>query len=52
MVNALVVVYDVLLKRLERRDQGERAERIDKVLDWAYPLTYIVLFGTVIALFF
>ena len=52
VVNALVVVYNVLLKRLERRDQGERAERIDKVLDWAYPLTYIVLFGTVIALFF
>ena len=52
VVNALVVVYNVLLKRLDMRGQGERADRIDKVLDWAYPLTYIVSFGAVIALFF
>jgi hypothetical protein len=52
VVNAFVVVYNVLLKRLEMRGQGDRAEQIDRVLDWVYPLTYIVLFGAVIVLFF
>ena len=50
--NALVVVYNVWLKRLEMRGQGSLAERVDKVLDWAYPLAYIVLFGFVIGWFF
>ena len=52
VVNAFVVVYNVLLKRLEMRGQEDLAERIDRVLDWVYPFTYIVSFGVVIALFF
>ena len=52
VVNAFVVVYNVLLKRLEMRGQEDLAERIDRVLDWAYPFTYIVSFGAVIVLFF
>lgn len=52
VVNAFVVVYNVLLKRLEMRGQEDLADRIDRVLDWVYPFTYIVSFGVVIALFF
>jgi hypothetical protein len=52
VVNAFVVVYNVLLKRLEMRGQEELAQRIDRVLDWVYPFTYVVSFGVVIALFF
>jgi hypothetical protein len=52
VVNAFVVAYNVWLRRLEMNGQGERAERIDTVLDWAYPLGYVLLFGVVIWHFF
>jgi hypothetical protein len=52
VVNTLVVVYNVYLKWLENHDQLERADRIDTVADWIYPLGYIVLFGLTIAYFF
>jgi hypothetical protein len=52
VVNALVVVYNVWLKRLEMNEKADLAERIDNVLDWAYPLIYIVAFGMVILLYF
>ena len=52
IVNAFVVVYNVLLKRLEMQDKADQAERIDNVLDWVYPLTYIVSFGIVTLWFF
>lgn len=42
VVNALVVIYNVWLKRMDMAGQGERAERIDSHLDWAYPLIYVV----------
>ena len=40
VINALVVVYNVWLRRMEMRGQEALAERIDTVLDWAYPLAY------------
>jgi hypothetical protein len=52
VVNAFVVVYNVMLKRLEVRGQEELADRIDRVLDWVYPFTYIVSFGVVVLWFF
>jgi hypothetical protein len=52
VVNAFVVVYNVFLKRLEMQDKAELAERIDNVLDWVYPLTYVVSFGIVGLWFF
>jgi len=50
-VNVLVLLYNVQMKRLEMEGMSERVERIDNVLDWAYPVTYLILIG-VVAYFF
>ena len=42
VVNALVVVYNVWLRRLEMNEQGELADRIDRYLDWLYPISLVV----------
>ncbi len=52
VVNAFVVAYNVWLKRLEMAGQEDLAERVDSVLDWVYPLTYVASFGAVILWFF
>ncbi len=39
-VTGLVVVYNVYLKRLENSGKEDLAERIDRYIDWAYPLIY------------
>lgn len=49
---ALVLLYNVNMKRMENERQGERVERIDRLFDWAYPLSYLGLIGFVILLFF
>ncbi len=51
-VNVLVLLYNVYMKRLEGQGKAERVERIDHVLDWAYPLSYAVLIGLMVLLFF
>jgi hypothetical protein len=51
-VNVLVLLYNVYMKRLENQGQDARVKRIDNVLDWAYPLSYAALIGTVALLFF
>ncbi len=51
-VNVLVLLYNVVMKRLENQGKDERVQRIDSVLDWAYPLLYIGLIGVVALLFF
>jgi hypothetical protein len=51
-VNVLVLLYNVYMKRLENEGKSQRADRIDTVLDWAYPLLYAGLIGVVILLFF
>jgi hypothetical protein len=51
-VNVLVLLYNVVMKRLESQGKAERVERIDDVLDWAYPLSYAALIGMVALLFF
>jgi hypothetical protein len=51
-VNVLVLLYNVVMKRLENQGKDERVQRIDNVLDWAYPLSYAALIGVVALLFF
>ena len=51
-VNVLVLLYNVYMKRLENQGKDERVQRIDHVLDWAYPLSYAALIGVVVLLFF
>jgi hypothetical protein len=46
-VNVLVLLYNVYMKRLETAGRTERVERIDKVLDWVYPLLYAGLIAVV-----
>ncbi len=43
VINALVVVYNVWLKRMEMAGNAGKAERIDNVMDWVYPLFYIAI---------
>ena len=52
IVNALVVIYNVYMRRLEMADRAKQAERIDDIMDWLYPILYIVAFGVVYYLFF
>jgi len=42
-ISVLVVVYNVVLKRMELNGRGEQANRIDNVMDWLYPIIYIVV---------
>ncbi len=51
-VNVLVLLYNVVMKRLENQGKDERVKRIDDILDWAYPLSYAALIGVVVLLFF
>lgn len=51
VINVLVLLYNVNMKRLENQGQAARVERIDRVLDWIYPLSYVVLIGLVALLF-
>ena len=52
VINALVVIYNVWLRKMEMAGDGDQAQRIDNVLDWAYPLAYIsALIGLYIIFF-
>jgi hypothetical protein len=42
IVNAIVVAYNVWLRRLEMDGEADRAERVDSILDWVYPMSYIL----------
>lgn len=42
VVSALVVIFNVSLKRMEIAGKRELAERIDKIAIWAYPLLCVV----------
>jgi hypothetical protein len=52
IINALVIVYNVWLRRLEVNGKIEMVERIDNVLDWVYPLIYVTLFVGLVVWFF
>ncbi len=52
IINALVLIYNVYMRRLEMADQAKQAERIDNVMDWLYPVLYLVAIGIVYIIFF
>jgi hypothetical protein len=52
IINALVIIYNVWLRRLEMNDKVEMVERIDDVFDWVYPLIYVVLIIGLVIWFF
>lgn len=51
VVTALVVVFNVYLKRLEVNNQADRANHLDRYMIWVYPLAYITAFVVVTFLF-
>ncbi len=51
VVNTLVLLYNVQMKRMESKGEIERVERIDRFFDWAYPMSYLVLIAVVAWLF-
>ena len=52
VVSVLVVLYNVILKRMETRGEEKRAERIDSYMDWLYPFVYLVPVGIAMLAFF
>jgi hypothetical protein len=47
VVSVIVVIYNVILKRLEADGREELAHRIDKPMIWFYPILFVI--GAVIA---
>lgn len=51
VVTGLVVVFNVILKRLEIAGKGDLAQRIDRFTIWIYPLAYVAALA-VVTIFF
>jgi hypothetical protein len=52
IVNALVLIYNIYMRKSEMAGQIDRVEKIDNVMDWLYPVLYLVAIGVVYYLFF
>jgi hypothetical protein len=52
VASALGVIYNVWLRRMEMKDQAELAERVDSVLDWLYPILFVIAGAVLYLLFF
>jgi hypothetical protein len=42
VVTVITVLFNVYLRRLEVKDRGEDAHRIDRIAIWIYPVLYLV----------
>jgi hypothetical protein len=51
IINTLVVLYNVYLKWLENSGRLGRAERIDRVMDWLYPVSYLAAMAILAVVF-
>jgi hypothetical protein len=51
IITAAVIVYNVLMRRMEVTGHLERVERIDDIMDWIYPGLYIFGFIALLLLF-
>jgi hypothetical protein len=51
IINTLVVLYNVYLKWLENSGRLGRAERIDRIMDWLYPVSYLAAMATLAVVF-
>jgi len=52
IVNALVLIYNIYMRKSEMAGQTDRIEKIDNIMDWLYPILYLVALGVVYYLFF
>ncbi len=52
VINTAVILYNVYLKQLESGGQVEKAEKIDRYLDWVYPVSYLAAIGIVVWIYF
>ena len=48
----LVIVYNVILRKIEMSGQGEFANRIDNVFDWIYPISILTSIVILYIVFF
>jgi hypothetical protein len=51
-ISAVLVIYNVWLRRLEMNGQAQLAERIDSYLDWFYPISVVATAAVLYLLFF
>jgi hypothetical protein len=51
LINTLVVVLNVYYKYLETKGEEEKAARLERPMDYLYPLTYVVAFGLAAVIF-
>lgn len=50
-INVFVVVYNVVMRRMEINGQRARADRLDRYMIWIYPTSYLVSAGVVTWMF-
>ena len=51
LINTLVVALNVYFKYLETKGEREKADRLERPMDYLYPLTYLVAFGVAALIF-
>jgi hypothetical protein len=52
IISVIVVLYNVVLKRLEVSGMGETATKIDSFMIWLYPLAYLISTAFIVTIYF